>query len=149
MEICILDNAFMFLPCLVITATAERPKVLPCVRPVSASGRRLLAKCEPVAAEGKSIEQRDNRDSAVDGARAYWLQRRSAESEGGNASRLFGDAGVALCGLGTALVGAPRYSLPPDVPDPLVGNSGVDHCVGDRAMAHEGLQRPCIDSTSR
>src|SRR5215831_14615323 len=43
----------------------------------------------------------------------------------------------------------PPISLAPDVSDPLVGHRGVDNGVGDRAMAHEGLQGPRIDSTSR
>ena len=33
--------------------------------------------------------------------------------------------------------------------DALVGNRGVDDGVRYRAVAHERLQRPCIDSTSR
>ena len=34
----------------------------------------------------------------------------------------------------------------PDVSDPLVSHGGVDNRVCDRAMAHEGLKRACIDS---
>jgi hypothetical protein len=40
-------------------------------------------------------------------------------------------------------------SLAPDVTDALVSDRGVNDGVRDRAMPHEGLQRPCIDSTSR
>src|SRR5262245_16011347 len=39
--------------------------------------------------------------------------------------------------------------LAPDVANPLVGDRCVDNRVRDRAMPHEGLQRPCIDSTAR
>jgi hypothetical protein len=35
-------------------------------------------------------------------------------------------------------------SLPPDISDPLVSDRSVDDGVRDRAMAHEGLQRPRI-----
>jgi hypothetical protein len=41
------------------------------------------------------------------------------------------------------------FSFSPDVANALVGHCGVDDGVGDRAMAHERLQRPCIDSTGR
>jgi hypothetical protein len=41
------------------------------------------------------------------------------------------------------------HSLAPDVSYPLVGDLRIDHRVRDRAMPHEGLQRPRIDSTRR
>ena len=40
-------------------------------------------------------------------------------------------------------------SFAPDVSDALIGDRSVDDRVRDRAMTHEGLQCPCIDSTSR
>ena len=40
-------------------------------------------------------------------------------------------------------------SSAPDVSDPLVGHRGVNNGVRDRAMAHESLQRPRIDSPGR
>src|SRR5690349_2979083 len=40
-------------------------------------------------------------------------------------------------------------SLSPYVTNPLVGHGSIDHRVRDRAMTHESLKRPCIDSTSR
>jgi len=39
-------------------------------------------------------------------------------------------------------------TLLPDVAQALIGHRSVDHCVADRAMAHEGLQRPGIDATA-
>ena len=44
---------------------------------------------------------------------------------------------------------ATAVSLSPDVPDALVGDRSINDGVRYRAMAHECLQRPCIDSTSR
>ena len=43
----------------------------------------------------------------------------------------------------------PSYLFSPDVSNALVGDSHVNHRIADRAMAHEGLQCPCIDSTAR
>jgi len=43
----------------------------------------------------------------------------------------------------------PSRSFAPDVSNPLVSYRGVDDRVRDRAMAHECLQRPCIDSSGR
>ena len=40
-------------------------------------------------------------------------------------------------------------SFAPDVSDALIDDRSVDDRVRDRAMTHEGLQCPCIDSTSR
>jgi hypothetical protein len=39
--------------------------------------------------------------------------------------------------------------ISPDVSDALVGDRRIVDGVRDLAMAHEGLQGPCIDSTSR
>src|SRR4029450_1835235 len=41
------------------------------------------------------------------------------------------------------------HSLAPDGSDTFVGDRGVNDCIRDRAMAHEGLQGPCIDSPCR
>src|ERR1700756_1051418 len=40
-------------------------------------------------------------------------------------------------------------SLPPDVPNPLIDHRSVDNRVRNRAMAHKGLKRPCVDSARR
>ena len=40
-----------------------------------------------------------------------------------------------------------RPRVPPDVADALVSDRRVNDRVRDRAMAHESLQRSCIDST--
>ena len=62
---------------------------------------------------------------AVEGQNSHHLQKSS-------------DPATTRCHVGS--------SLAPDVSDPLVRYRGVDNRVRDRAMAHKGLKRACIDS---
>ena len=64
---------------------------------------------------------------AVEGQNSHHLQKPS-------------DPATTRCHVGS--------SLAPDVSDPLVGYRGVDNRVCDRTMAHEGLQRSCVDSAT-
>ena len=64
---------------------------------------------------------------AVEGQNSHHLQKSS-------------DPATTRCHVGS--------SLAPDVSDPLVRHRGVDNRVRDRAMAHEGLKRACVDSST-
>jgi hypothetical protein len=39
-------------------------------------------------------------------------------------------------------------SLAPDVANALVSHRSVNNCIRDRAVPHEGLKRPCIDTST-
>jgi hypothetical protein len=58
-------------------------------------------------------------------------------------------ASLRLIAEGEDLASVKPTSFSPDVADSLVSHRGVDNGVRNRAMAHECLQRSCIDSTSR